>query len=454
MFNSSIISPGFTIGALALASGTDFVDAAVGLATVLGGIAGPHGGIDGPAGDLIHPGLNLVVAGRDHAPWRRLEELLFAPVNACQKMMRDLSHAAGPDRLDHMEFSRVGDNTGDIAEKSKAGLFRQPGTSVGYVDSRRHLAVLRTPSFILNNPNGETFAKVMPEVMDAHAFVVYEDLFAQLAAKPTAKDKHFLGLHLAAAVTGRDEFTERDKQIGPGRLDTIRANLLITTTREGISEAIAVDNRAIQTLLRHSMLLDPTTSGPAVTMDLQNVKWGYSAYYKTVKKVLDARRAGPGFQIGVKPEVSAALHAFTGELQGWCHHLPARLQPFFSNALSLPYRLHWAFIATLTPMETDEWVLPFTMAATRQILERQHQFLADIISDAETVEHRRTRVVMLWKLADKPLAMRDLLRRFRIQKLEVHEPVVSELVGEQLITRHPDGLLELTPEGRRQMAAA
>ena len=33
--------PGYTIGALALASGTSFLDAALGVATVLGGIAAP-----------------------------------------------------------------------------------------------------------------------------------------------------------------------------------------------------------------------------------------------------------------------------------------------------------------------------------------------------------------------------------------------------------------------------
>ena len=94
------------------------------------------------------------------------------------------------------------------------------------------------------------------------------------------------------------------------------------------------------------------------------------------------------------------------------------------------------------------------MSATRQILARQREFLDGILSDAGTVEHRRARLTMLWKLADKPLAMRDLVRRFRVQKLEVHEPVVSELVGEGLITRHADGRMELTPEGRREMAAA
>ena len=444
--------PGYTIGALAFASGTDFVDAALGLATILGGIAGPHGGIDGPAGDLIHPGINLITAGRDHAPWRGLEELLLAPVDTCQRMLRNLSHATGPDRLDHMEFAHVGDHTGDIAETSNAGLVRTPGRPE-YVDERRHLSILRTPSFLLRAPNGETLVKALPEVLDAHAFLVYEDLFAKLLAED-AKEKHRLSTYLPSAVTGRDEFVARDKRSGPGGLDTVRANLLITTTREQIGEALASDHAAVQTLLRHSVLLDPASTGPTAPMDLQNVRWGYQAYYRTVKEVIDARRAGSGFQIGIKPEAAAALHAFTGELQEWCRHLPAHLQPYFSGTLSLPYRLHWVFVATIAPREIDEWVLPFTQFATRQVLARQQQLLDGLLTDAEHLEHRRARVAMLWKLSDKPLSMRDLLRRHTVQRRDVHEPVLNELVSENLVTRHPDGLLELTTEGRRQLVAA
>ena len=449
------ITPGFTIGALATASGTDFIDTALGLATVLGGIAGPMAAIDGLAGDLIHPGLNLVVAGRDHASWRRLEELLFGPVDACQKMMRDLSHAATRERLDYLQFSPIGDHTHAVAERSKAGLFGVPNAPAQYVDTHRHLAVLHTPSFLLHAPDGKTLAEAVPEIMDAHAFLVYEDLFTQISGSVgTAKDKYPLGPRLAAAVVGRDEFSLRDKRIGPGSLDAFRAHLLVTTTRDEISEALTSDSEVVQRLLRHSLLLEPSTTAPTMPMEPQNIKWGYSAFYRTVKEVLDARRDGQGFQLGLKPEILNALHAFTGKLQDWCQDLPARLQPFFSGALSLPYRLHWAFVATLARNESDEWVLPFTMAATRQILERQRRLLDDILTDAETVERRQARVAMLWKLADKPLSMRDLLRRYRVQKVEVHEPVVSELIGENLVTRHPDGLLELTTQGRSYLAAA
>ena len=246
--------------------------------------------------------------------------------------MRDLSRAASADRLNHLQFSPTTDNTQAVADRSKAGLFRQPGTPVGYVDERRHLAVLRTPSFMLRAPDGETFAKAMPEVMDGHALLVYEDLFAQLRAKEAAKDKYPLGRQLAAAVVGHDECGTDDRRIGPGSLDAIQAHLLVTTTREQVGEALAAANDPVQCLMRHSVILEPSTSRPNVTMEIQNLKWGYNAFYRTVKEVLDARRSGEGFQLAPKPEVLAALHAFTSELQDWCCALPASLQPYFALA--------------------------------------------------------------------------------------------------------------------------
>ena len=88
------ISPGHTISAIAAASGVDFLEAALGVAAVIGGIAGPGAGLEGPAGDLISPGINLVVTGGDRPSWRRAEELLLSPVNAVQRMLRQLSQAA------------------------------------------------------------------------------------------------------------------------------------------------------------------------------------------------------------------------------------------------------------------------------------------------------------------------------------------------------------------------
>jgi hypothetical protein len=340
MNNAAHPLPGYAIGAIATASGADFLDAAIGVAAVLGGIAGPSAGLEGPAGDLIHPGVNLAVAGQNSPSWCRLEELLLEPLIACQRMFRDLSRAASPARLDHLQFSYTAGGTNDIAERSKAGLFANPGASAQCVDPNRHIDALRRPSFFLRSPDSNTLRAALPEVMDAAAFLHYgEELFTHLLDKRPGKEWS----QLAAALSGSDQPFERDKRVGPGRIDIVKACLLVTSTRECLRDALAFDGAAIQRILQGSVLLDPGRCAPTAKMEPQNIRWGYQTYYNTIKEVLDARRAGTGFQLAVKPE-TAALHEFTGELQDWCHGVIAsapavllrRPEPAVPAALGVP----------------------------------------------------------------------------------------------------------------------
>jgi hypothetical protein len=94
-------------------------------------------------------------------------------------------------------------------------------------------------------------------------------------------------------------------------------------------------------------------------------------------------------------------------------------------------------------------VLPFTLAATRQLLERQKQFLEELVADADAAEHRRARAVMLQKLSAGPCMFRDLLRKYSVQRRDVHQPVLNELVSDGLIRLRGDGYLELSEAGRK-----
>ena len=71
MNTEETVLPGLCIGALAMASGTDFVDAALGVATVLGGIAGPMAAIDGPSQSRVAEGIGTV----DNTPAPRANEV-------------------------------------------------------------------------------------------------------------------------------------------------------------------------------------------------------------------------------------------------------------------------------------------------------------------------------------------------------------------------------------------
>jgi hypothetical protein len=183
------VYPGHVIGALAVAAGVSALEAAVGVASVIGGIGGPNTGVIGPAGEFIHGGVSLIVAGRDDPSWRRAQELLLEPVMACQRVLRQVSQAAGPERLDHLQFSPAVDGTQDIVGESKAGIFDLRPTLTNYVDDKRHIAVLRTPTFLLRSPDLNTFSKAASEIMDGSILAFYPEgeLFGRTRESVAAK---------------------------------------------------------------------------------------------------------------------------------------------------------------------------------------------------------------------------------------------------------------------------
>src|SRR4051794_10897395 len=128
--------PGHVIGAIAAASGVSVLEAAVGVASVIGGIGGPNAGVVGPAGEFIHAGFNLLVTGRDIPSWRRAQEILLEPVGACQQVLRRISQATRPERLDHLQFSAAVDGTHDIVAQSKRGIFEQRHAPTIYFDDK------------------------------------------------------------------------------------------------------------------------------------------------------------------------------------------------------------------------------------------------------------------------------------------------------------------------------
>ena len=341
--------------------------------------------------------------------------------------------------LDHRQFSHTYDPTAAVIERSQEGF--TSGTT--HVPENRDISVLRTPTFVLTSPDLDTLMKAMPEVLDASPLITYGDeLFSRLGQKRVGKTS--LVSHLSAAVSGCDQRFDRDQRIGPGRIELVKAHVLITSTRDQLSDALAAD--VFSAILRRSLLLD--IQGSPDEVPAENIRYGYSTYYHAIKEVLDARRRGTGLRLAVKPEVASALHDLTGELHDWWEAVPGRLQPFFADILSLPYRLHWAFLATLASRESDQWVLPFTISTTRELLERQMHLLEELITSGEVDEHHRARVIMLKKLSDGPCLFRSLLRRYSNQRRDVHEPVLNELVQDGLIHLRDDGYLELSEAGR------
>jgi len=447
--------PGYTIASIAVVAGISFEHAALAMATLLGAVAGPSAGILGPAGELINPGLNSLFAGADNRSWASAQELLIEPLTACQRMFRELSRATAPQRLDYLQFSRfTADRTNDIVDRSKADVFRGDPGPAEYVCEDRHFVPLRLPTFLLLSPDVDTFQAAMDEVLDRWPLILDPAgrMFAELLKnKAPAKGQPGLAALIAAALLGHDSiFANVDGRYGPGRAEVVKAHFFSTCSRQQFLDALDSDNPDVQHILQHSVIVDADASIPTgKKMVLQDMQWGYANFYERVKQDLNARRAGTGLQYKLQPQEAQALHDFSGELRDWCGNLPEALRPFFRDILSLPYRIHWAILTSLCRSESDRWCLPFTLHATRALLEGQRKVLAETLTAADHQEHERARLAMMLKLLDEPLMFRDLLRRYSLQRRDVHQPVLNELLGEGLVRlRDEDGLLELTDEGR------
>jgi hypothetical protein len=146
-------SPGAAIRSVAYTAGIDDVEAALGAAALLGGIAGSKAAMIGPSGERIHPGLNLITAGVDSPEWQRAQEMMIDPIAALQRMFREMSHSAARERLGHLQYKHTtfGD-TDEIVRGASGGLFENARGNANFVAPDRTFVALRNPSFVLQDP--------------------------------------------------------------------------------------------------------------------------------------------------------------------------------------------------------------------------------------------------------------------------------------------------------------
>lgn len=454
--NYPVSDPSWVIASIAHTAGIGSVEAALGMASLLGGVAGPGASILGPVGEYIHPGLNLIVAGSDSPGWNRAQDLLLAPLAASQRMFRDLSHSASLERLDwHQHGYRKRGETDAIVEACKSGILNDFDMVTRSVPSDRHFASLRHPSFLLHSPNPGQFSQAMDEVLDHCALIVYPEgqLLSELTRKRPSKKWQALAAQIAATTSGTDQVFNPEETQGPGRIDTATAHLFMTCSHAELREALVSDHPNLQRLLRSAVTIDVAAADGPESVDQEALRYGYRAFYESVKRILNARRISTGLKWGAKDQTAVpALHALEMEIQDWVARLPDNIQPFFREAQFLPHRLLWTVACTLGRSETRNSAMPFICHVTQVTLERQAGLLTELMGTAEQSEHERARLVMLRKLEQRPRIFRDLLRTYSVQRSDVHQPILNELVHEGLIQLRSDGLLELSPEGHRRVA--
>lgn len=287
MSENTTCSPGAAIRSIAYVAGIGDVEAALAIAASIGGIAGPRAKIAGPAGEPISPGINLIVAGADAPSWCRAQDLILDPLMIIQRNCRDMSSAVNPERLDHLQYSRIGaDETDRIVEAQK-------DKSLGY-HGDPHFAALRHPSFLLRNPDPVSFPKLLNETLDNSALVLFPEgqLISELVRdRPTKKWMKMASL-IAAMITGTDSsYTPAGKQ-GPGRIATLTGKLFTTCTQDQLRDAVGSGDETVQQILRNSILLDCPVPVTRDAHSVDHLREGYKMFYCGVESAIKTRRGG------------------------------------------------------------------------------------------------------------------------------------------------------------------
>jgi len=443
----------YAIIGLSLATGAPPEPVALAACALLAGLAGPGGGLcDERNNCLIKPSLNVIMAGFEIPTWNAAQDLLLHPIEAGAKQLRDIVAA-----VDLQELERPAPNSAQPSPAAKAYALLKDRFFENSFEERspnpdRALCLFRRPTCVIRGPTPGPFSVGTDEILDDHVMLLFADgdLFPRLIAPRPGKPWIDFGDELAGALNGESRVSSRHGS-GGGRLQSIAATLYANCSHDHIKGALMSNRPAVAGLLRSSWLVnldpEPVECG---TPDFTNVMYGCSAYNEAVNRVFSQRRSGHGLTYTMHPRRQAQLHAGLRDLhQFFGGKLSPGIMPFFRNWRSLAPKILWGLITLQSPSDDPDACVPLAIYLTRWLMLRQLSLLEGITEEARRERQQRERTAMLRKLAAGPCTVRELMRLFAVQQLEVHAHVVDQLVLDGLVERTTDGLLMLTPKQPR-----
>ncbi len=491
------------IEALSILSGVPAEEVAVQVASLLAAIGGPHAGLM-TLGDEFQPvGFHLLHLGGDSARQHRLTQLLFQPLRYLQEDILSYSRLApgeqldsmtrayvgGPRSEDHLSVdpgsegvegiarsdvyhladlsSQVSSLTSPWRRREDVGLFMDTigRTTLLPVDGiHRHLPgypmlsqsavgrqegrCLQEPVVFLDNPRADALKKPWEGVDRDSPLILDESgrLWEDACRSAPARETLHRILRERAFVNPAAPGKERHRS-GSSRLFSVVTEEL---GRRLLSEP-EMDG------LLASMLLAGTSSEEGSTardVNPEDVSAGYRRYRDTVKELVRLRRldALGLWWIGVKGEVAMQLHQGQREFIHQLETVDTATRALAAGFSNLPVTLLWT-MAQLEPTKDVTGTMVSTALALSEAAMRNHLgVIRELRRDAETVRVERKAAEMLWKLLEvEPCTFRELMRKYPVQRREVHEPVLNHLVESGKVLRLESNQLRLTDATRAEL---
>lgn len=492
---------GDAVAALAGLSGTSEVSAAIQSCNFLAALAGPRGGLVGLGGE-VHPiGTSMISLGADSPAQARLTELLISPLRYLQEDLIEYNRRVDPGWLSRMSTMLVDPNlhghgerrpvreeeraeaelrhVAGRAEKSaqvvseshpldrRAAFRRERELSDEEHNARAMFAAmsplakvdyegmipfnearcLREPLVLLESPDAKVLLHGMGQVDRQSPLVIDAD--GRLLGGIFGKPRHKAAEVIEGFLTGRCT-----RAVGGGGVSPGRGVLLSVIDRDRLAGWLA--GSGTNGHLCRALLAEPGQTAGAIEgpYDLGSIERGYAHYRQTVRSVLRLRRLdAPGVAPILEPPVALEFFRRQREFQNRIDEVESYLKSFAASFIYLPATALWS-LQHLSAASDDRELVPRAFHLAEEAMRMHLGLMKQGLEAGQLQSMEEDGLNMLRKLAQsEPCRIRDLLRRYDIQRKSLHEPVLEHLIETNRVRRVQKGLLQLTEQGRHELEA-
>lgn len=494
-----------SIQALSTLSGVPEESVAVQVACLLTAIGGPHAGLMTLGEEFQTVGFHLLHLGGDSARERRLHDLLFQPLRFIQEDLTEYSRLAPSEQLDWMSRAFVDDRRSDEYLAFDPSEDRIEGTARKDV---YHLANLSSLAVSLTAPwrrkedidlfLDEIGCKTLLPVDGIHRYLPgYPMLSQSYVGRNEGRCLHqpviFLDNPGPDDLRKPWEGVDRDSPLildETGRLwdqagksearRTLLAGLLNERTfaapasssreryRTGRAQVMTVvsENQGRQLLSDPAWekLLSTTlltgTAGPrkdrGIELTAEETAKGYQSYRNSLAALATLRRLDALGLWWKKMSDDAAMEFHRRQLEfvEKLEAVVAEERPFTARFASLPVSLLWTLSQLSEGTKIDAGMVSLAMTWAEEAMRNHLTSLREFRRRAENEQIERKAAEMLWKLFEvEPASFRDLMRKYPVQRREIHQPVLDHLVESGKVLRLEDNRLRLADETRAKLAS-
>ncbi|MCG8602261.1 MAG: hypothetical protein MI807_19100 [Verrucomicrobiales bacterium] len=492
-----------SITALSTLSGVPEEEVAIQVACVFTAIAGPHAALNTYADEFQPVGFHLLHLGGDSPRQHRLADLLFQPLRFIQDDLLEFSRLASPEHLDWMSealFEGVRDSevlwsdpneekqekiarrdTYHLADLSSQGFSRTDpwrrrqdvGLYIGEYGHEPHLRVdgihhysptrpklsesyigrheercLREPVLFLDNPGPKVLEHSWDNVDRRSPLILDETGRLWDDSLSSASDRKIVKKALSDRTSFHPAAHTKDQIRN-------RCPHFFSIVTQCLGEGVISDPK-LENLLARCVLTkaSPPRGGKRNAACPERIGSGYFGYRGHLQNLVSYRRQDSQDLWSTLMPDKVALEflerqrAFTEQLESVDSSHPAFLAAFSR----LPASLLWTIMRLGSKKEvTSEQVataLYFAESAVRNHLNVLHE----LRSKSESERIQRKAAEMLRKLLEaEPCSLRDLLRKYTVQRRDVHEPVLAHLIETGKVLKLESNQYRLTEEARAEL---